>query len=192
MLANKACETPPDTEMAQNVCVCSCAGVGGSSSLWSGHRLHHSSSECSSAAAGFAVILLTPLGAIFCVRDRSMCWPSYLGDHSSCKCPNKSPNCFSHGILFLNLTSVRSSSRRTNIGDGSLILDGIIGAVPTVLVLLAHEAGHRYIANEVGAKLAVPYFIPSWQVGPHCHFLSFFLSLFLHIVSFSIPHAKVS
>ncbi|CAM6098872.1 unnamed protein product [Calypogeia fissa] len=53
----------------------------------------------------------------------------------------------------------------TNIGDWSLILDGLVGALPSLLVLLAHEAGHRYVAKEVGAKLAVPYFIPSWQLG---------------------------
>jgi hypothetical protein len=28
---------------------------------------------------------------------------------------------------------------------------------------LAHEAGHFYAAQKVGAKLGFPYLVPSWQ-----------------------------
>lgn len=34
----------------------------------------------------------------------------------------------------------------------------------TALVLGVHELGHILVANSVGVKLAVPYFVPSWQV----------------------------
>jgi len=34
-----------------------------------------------------------------------------------------------------------------------------------VLVLGIHEIGHILVARDIGAKLGVPYFVPSWQVN---------------------------
>lgn len=56
------------------------------------------------------------------------------------------------------------SYNRTNNADPTLISEGLLGGAITAGVLLAHEAGHLYAAKQVGAKLSVPYFIPSWQV----------------------------
>ncbi|BBN01028.1 zinc metalloprotease EGY, chloroplastic [Marchantia polymorpha subsp. ruderalis] len=53
----------------------------------------------------------------------------------------------------------------TNNADPTLISEGLLGGAITAGVLLAHEAGHLYAAKQVGAKLSVPYFIPSWQLG---------------------------
>lgn len=34
----------------------------------------------------------------------------------------------------------------------------------TAFLLGVHEVSHRLVATEVGIKLSIPYFVPSWQV----------------------------
>lgn len=34
----------------------------------------------------------------------------------------------------------------------------------TALILGSHEIGHILVAGDIGVKLGVPYFVPSWQV----------------------------
>ncbi|XP_058109189.1 probable zinc metalloprotease EGY2, chloroplastic [Magnolia sinica] len=46
-----------------------------------------------------------------------------------------------------------------------LLKDGLPGALVTAFVLGVHEVGHILVAKSVGAKLGVPYFVPSWQIG---------------------------
>lgn len=46
-----------------------------------------------------------------------------------------------------------------------LLKDGLPGALVCVLVLGIHEIGHILVANDIGIKLGVPYFVPSWQIG---------------------------
>lgn len=53
----------------------------------------------------------------------------------------------------------------SSFGNYQLLLEGLPGAFVTFLALAAHEAGHIYAAQNVGAKIGVPYFIPSWQLG---------------------------
>lgn len=53
----------------------------------------------------------------------------------------------------------------STMGNFELLLDGIPGAVVTLAILAAHEAGHIFAAQSVGAKLGVPYLVPSWQLG---------------------------
>jgi hypothetical protein len=49
------------------------------------------------------------------------------------------------------------------VENPALLADGLLGALVTFAVLLAHEAGHFYAAQKVGAKLGFPYLVPSWQ-----------------------------
>ncbi len=49
------------------------------------------------------------------------------------------------------------------VENPALLSDGLLGALVTFAVLLAHEAGHLYAAQKVGAKLGFPYLVPSWQ-----------------------------
>lgn len=53
---------------------------------------------------------------------------------------------------------------RNSFDNLDLLKDGIPGALVTALVLGVHELGHILVANSVGVKLGVPYFVPSWQV----------------------------
>ncbi|XP_020574134.1 probable zinc metalloprotease EGY2, chloroplastic [Phalaenopsis equestris] len=46
-----------------------------------------------------------------------------------------------------------------------LLKDGLPGAIVTALILGSHEAGHILLARDVGVKLGIPFFIPSWQIG---------------------------
>eukprot|EP01018_Ginkgo_biloba_P033663 Gb_19505 [translate_table: standard] len=57
------------------------------------------------------------------------------------------------------------STARSLFGNLRLLRDGLPGTLITVVVLAAHEVGHILVARNVGAKLGVPYFIPSWQVS---------------------------
>lgn len=43
--------------------------------------------------------------------------------------------------------------------------DGLPGALVTSLVLGVHEISHILVANSLGIKLGLPYFVPSWQVN---------------------------
>ncbi|XP_060178734.1 probable zinc metalloprotease EGY2, chloroplastic isoform X3 [Lycium barbarum] len=44
-----------------------------------------------------------------------------------------------------------------------LLKDGLPGALITAFLLGVHEVSHLLVAKEVGIKLGVPYFVPSWQ-----------------------------
>ncbi|PKU84455.1 hypothetical protein MA16_Dca002968 [Dendrobium catenatum] len=46
-----------------------------------------------------------------------------------------------------------------------LLKDGLPGSLVTALILGSHEAGHILVARDIGVKLGVPYFVPSWQIG---------------------------
>ncbi|KAL3365390.1 hypothetical protein AABB24_010503 [Solanum stoloniferum] len=46
-----------------------------------------------------------------------------------------------------------------------LLKDGLPGALITAFHLGVHEVSHRLVATEVGIKLGIPYFVPSWQIG---------------------------
>eukprot|EP00246_Nothoceros_aenigmaticus_P014115 TRINITY_DN520_c0_g2_i1.p1 TRINITY_DN520_c0_g2~~TRINITY_DN520_c0_g2_i1.p1 ORF type:complete len:252 (+),score=29.91 TRINITY_DN520_c0_g2_i1:290-1045(+) len=46
-----------------------------------------------------------------------------------------------------------------------VLQQGVPLALTTLSVLLAHEAGHYYVATKVGVKLGSPFLIPSWQLG---------------------------
>uniref|UniRef100_A0A0D9UWL7 Peptidase M50 domain-containing protein n=1 Tax=Leersia perrieri TaxID=77586 RepID=A0A0D9UWL7_9ORYZ len=46
-----------------------------------------------------------------------------------------------------------------------LLKDGVYGALVTALIIGVHEIGHILAARDTGIKLAVPYFVPSWQIG---------------------------
>ncbi|XP_075483486.1 putative zinc metalloprotease EGY2, chloroplastic isoform X2 [Primulina tabacum] len=46
-----------------------------------------------------------------------------------------------------------------------LLVNGLPGALVTALVLGVHEISHFLVAKEIGIKLGVPYFVPSWQIG---------------------------
>lgn len=41
---------------------------------------------------------------------------------------------------------------------------GLPGALVTALPLAVHEISHALVAKEIGIKLGMPYFVPSWQV----------------------------
>ncbi|KAH9325275.1 hypothetical protein KI387_005453, partial [Taxus chinensis] len=53
----------------------------------------------------------------------------------------------------------------SSFGNLGLLKEGLPGALITVAILGAHEIGHILVARKVGAELAVPYFVPSWQIG---------------------------
>lgn len=53
----------------------------------------------------------------------------------------------------------------STLGNYQLLLEGVPGALVTLVTLAAHEAGHIFAARNVGAKLGAPYFVPSWQIG---------------------------
>ena len=53
---------------------------------------------------------------------------------------------------------------RASLTNSQALLEGIPGALVTCVILAAHEAGHIYAAQEAGAKLGFPYFVPSLQV----------------------------
>lgn len=46
-----------------------------------------------------------------------------------------------------------------------LLKDGLPGALITAFLMGVHEVSHRLVATEVGIKLGIPYFVPSWQIG---------------------------
>eukprot|EP00250_Pteridium_aquilinum_P013231 c21217_g1_i2 orf=418-1608(+) len=67
-------------------------------------------------------------------------------------------------VLLRNSPSLQVDFLST-LGNYQLLLEGIPGAFVTLAILAAHEAGHIYAARTVGAKLGVPYLVPSWQIG---------------------------
>ncbi|XP_068668638.1 probable zinc metalloprotease EGY2, chloroplastic isoform X2 [Aristolochia californica] len=67
-------------------------------------------------------------------------------------------------LLLRNVPALQSNLLSTfdNLG---LLNDGVSGAVVTAFILGVHEVSHILVANSVGLKLGVPYFVPSWQIG---------------------------
>ncbi|ONK62070.1 uncharacterized protein A4U43_C07F50 [Asparagus officinalis] len=67
--------------------------------------------------------------------------------------------------LFLRNVPALQSNLLSILDNLELLKDGLPGALVTALVLGIHELGHILVARDVGAKLGVPYFVPSWQIG---------------------------
>ncbi|MCO5555640.1 hypothetical protein L7F22_009185 [Adiantum nelumboides] len=67
-------------------------------------------------------------------------------------------------VLLRNSPSLQVDFLST-MGNYQLLYEGIPGAVVMLAILAAHEAGHIFAAKNVGAKLGVPYLVPSWQLG---------------------------
>lgn len=67
-------------------------------------------------------------------------------------------------LLLRNVPALQSNLLST-LDNLELVKDGLPGALVTALVLGFHEVGHLLVARDVGAKLGVPYFVPSWQIG---------------------------
>lgn len=62
-----------------------------------------------------------------------------------------------------------------------LLKDGLPGTLVTALVLGVHEISHILVAKELGIKMGVPFFVPSWQVrssgNPSWHYMNFIIVL---------------
>jgi hypothetical protein len=54
---------------------------------------------------------------------------------------------------------------RSAFDNPELLKEGLSGALVTGLIVGVHEIGHILAAKDVGVKLSVPYFVPSWQVS---------------------------
>ncbi|KAG9453958.1 hypothetical protein H6P81_006862 [Aristolochia fimbriata] len=67
-------------------------------------------------------------------------------------------------LLLRNVPALQSNILST-FDNLELLGDGISGAVVTAFILGVHEVSHILVANSVGLKLGVPYFVPSWQIG---------------------------
>ncbi|KAH7297120.1 hypothetical protein KP509_26G054600 [Ceratopteris richardii] len=67
-------------------------------------------------------------------------------------------------VLLRNSPSIQMDFLST-MGNFQLPSEGIPGALATFTILLAHEASHIFAANSTGAKLGIPYFVPSLQLG---------------------------
>ncbi|KAH8970704.1 hypothetical protein BDL97_02G103200 [Sphagnum fallax] len=69
------------------------------------------------------------------------------------------------GTIILRNSPAAQINFSSVVENPALLADGLLGALVTFAVLLAHEAGHLYAAQKVGAKLGIPYLVPSWQLG---------------------------
>lgn len=67
-------------------------------------------------------------------------------------------------ILLRNAPSLQMNLL-SSFGNLGLLKEGFSGALITAIILGAHEIGHILVAKRVGADIAVPYFIPSGQIG---------------------------
>ncbi|RID68039.1 hypothetical protein BRARA_C00224 [Brassica rapa] len=67
--------------------------------------------------------------------------------------------------LFLRNVPALQSDLLSAFDNLELLKDGLPGALVTALVLGVHELGHVLVANNLGIKLGVPFFVPSWQIG---------------------------
>ncbi|CAN8298284.1 unnamed protein product [Cochlearia groenlandica] len=67
--------------------------------------------------------------------------------------------------LFLRNVPALQSDLLSAFDNLELLKDGLPGALVTALVLGVHELGHILVANNLGIKLGVPFFVPSWQIG---------------------------
>lgn len=54
---------------------------------------------------------------------------------------------------------------RSTFDNLELLKDGVYGALVTAAIIGVHEIAHILAARDTGIKLAVPYFVPSWQVS---------------------------
>ncbi|PKA50442.1 hypothetical protein AXF42_Ash021061 [Apostasia shenzhenica] len=67
-------------------------------------------------------------------------------------------------LLIRNVPALQSNF--LSIFDNlELLKDGIPGSLAIALILGSHEVGHLLVARDVGIKLGIPYFVPSWQLG---------------------------
>ncbi|KAM7499357.1 hypothetical protein LguiA_023771 [Lonicera macranthoides] len=67
-------------------------------------------------------------------------------------------------LLLRNVPALQSNLLST-FDNIELLKDGLPGALVTLLVLGVHEISHILVANSLGIKLGLPYFVPSWQIG---------------------------
>ncbi|XP_009612782.1 probable zinc metalloprotease EGY2, chloroplastic isoform X2 [Nicotiana tomentosiformis] len=67
-------------------------------------------------------------------------------------------------LLLRNVPALQSNLLSV-VDNLDLLKDGLPGALITAFVLGVHEVSHLLVAKEVGVKLGVPYFVPSWQIG---------------------------
>ncbi|KAG8046117.1 hypothetical protein GUJ93_ZPchr0008g12505 [Zizania palustris] len=67
--------------------------------------------------------------------------------------------------LLLRNVPVLQENLLSTFDNLELLKDGVSGALITALIIGVHEIGHIVAARDTGIKLAVPYFVPSWQIG---------------------------
>eukprot|EP00850_Spirogloea_muscicola_P012402 SM000080S22917 [mRNA] locus=s80:116460:120020:+ [translate_table: standard] len=67
--------------------------------------------------------------------------------------------------IVLRTTSLEFDSLGSTEDLTGLLLEGLPSTFMLLACLGAHEAGHWYAARRVGAKISVPFFIPSLQLG---------------------------
>ncbi|XP_078177618.1 ethylene-dependent gravitropism-deficient and yellow-green-like 2 isoform X5 [Carex rostrata] len=67
-------------------------------------------------------------------------------------------------LLLRNVPALQSNLLST-FDNIELLKDGLPGALVTALILAVHEIAQFAVAKTKGIKLAVPYFVPSWQIG---------------------------
>ncbi|KAJ4908768.1 hypothetical protein Rs2_12426 [Raphanus sativus] len=67
--------------------------------------------------------------------------------------------------LFLRNVPALQADLLSAFDNLELLKDGLPGALVTALILGVHELGHVLVANNLGIKLGVPFFVPSWQIG---------------------------
>ncbi|XP_020982322.1 probable zinc metalloprotease EGY2, chloroplastic [Arachis duranensis] len=67
-------------------------------------------------------------------------------------------------LLLRNVPALQSNLLST-FDNLNLLKDGLPGAAVTALILGIHELGHFLVAQNIGVKLGVPFFVPSWQIG---------------------------
>ncbi|CAM6007791.1 unnamed protein product [Sphagnum balticum] len=66
------------------------------------------------------------------------------------------------GTIILRNSPAAQINFSSVVENPALLADGLLGALVTFAVLLAHEAGHLYAAQKVGAKLGFPYLLGSF------------------------------
>ncbi|CAA3014180.1 probable zinc metalloprotease EGY2, chloroplastic isoform X2 [Olea europaea subsp. europaea] len=67
-------------------------------------------------------------------------------------------------LLLRNVPALQANV--LSIFDNIELLEyGLPGALVTALPLAVHEISHALVAKEIGIKLGMPYFVPSWQIG---------------------------
>ncbi|KAH7678496.1 Peptidase M50 domain-containing protein [Dioscorea alata] len=67
-------------------------------------------------------------------------------------------------LLLRNVPALQSNLLST-FDNLEMLKEGLPGALVTTFVLVSHEVGHLLVARDIGVKLGVPYFVPSWQIG---------------------------